>query len=208
MKRNIIPLILCAVAMLFASCKEQPVPEFIDDKPEKNIAMENLLTRRSVRQYTAEVPPMEVIEEICKAGTYAPTGMNRQSPIIIAVTNKELRDSLSRMNARVMGNDSIDPFYGAPVVLVVLADKNVHTCVEDGSLVMGNLMNAAHAKGLGSCWIHRAREVFETEEGKQILKDLGIEGDYVGIGNCILGYTDGEYPEAKPRKENWVYWVK
>jgi nitroreductase len=208
MKRNIIPLILCAVAMLFASCKEQPVPEFIDDKPEKNIAMENLLTRRSVRQYTAEVPPMEVIEEICKAGTYAPTGMNRQSPIIIAVTNKELRDSLSRMNARVMGNDSIDPFYGAPVVLVVLADKNVHTCVEDGSLVMGNLMNAAHAKGLGSCWIHRAREVFETEEGKQILKDLGIEGDYVGVGNCILGYTDGEYPEAKPRKENWVYWVK
>ena len=206
MKRNIIPLIL--VAMLFASCKEQPVPEFIDDKPEKNIAMENLLTRRSVRQYTAEVPPMEVIEEICKAGTYAPTGMNRQSPIIIAVTNKELRDSLSRMNARVMGNDSIDPFYGAPVVLVVLADKNVHTCVEDGSLVMGNLMNAAHAKGLGSCWIHRAREVFETEEGKQILKDLGIEGDYVGVGNCILGYTDGEYPEAKPRKENWVYWVK
>ena len=208
MKRNIIPLILCAVAMLFASCKEQPVPEFIDDKPEKNIAMENLLTRRSVRQYTAEVPPMEVIEEICKAGTYAPTGMNRQSPIIIAVTNKELRDSLSRMNARVMGNDSIDPFYGAPVVLVVLADKNVHTYLEDGSLVMGNLMNAAHAKGLGSCWIHRAREVFETEEGKQILKDLGIEGDYVGIGNCILGYTDGEYPEAKPRKENWVYWVK
>ena len=208
MKRNIIPLILCAVAMLFASCKEQPVPEFIDDKPEKNIAMENLLTRRSVRQYTAEVPPMEVIEEICKAGTYAPTGMNRQSPIIIAVTNKELRDSLSRMNARVMGNDSIDPFYGAPVVLVVLADKNVHTYVEDGSLVMGNLMNAAHAKGLGSCWIHRAREVFETEEGKQILKDLGIEGDYVGVGNCILGYTDGEYPEAKPRKENWVYWVK
>ena len=208
MKRNIIPLILCAVAMLFASCKEQPVPEFIDDKPEKNIAMENLLTRRSVRQYTAEVPPMEVIEEICKAGTYAPTGMNRQSPIIIAVTNKELRDSLSRMTARVMGNDSIDPFYGAPVVLVVLADKNVHTCVEDGSLVMGNLMNAAHAKGLGSCWIHRAREVFETEEGKQILKDLGIEGDYVGVGNCILGYTDGEYPEAKPRKENWVYWVK
>ena len=206
MKRNIIPLIL--VAMLFASCKEQPVPEFIDDKPEKNIAMENLLTRRSVRQYTAEVPPMEVIEEICKAGTYAPTGMNRQSPIIIAVTNKDLRDSLSRMNARVMGNDSIDPFYGAPVVLVVLADKNVHTCVEDGSLVMGNLMNAAHAKGLGSCWIHRAREVFETEEGKQILKDLGIEGDYVGIGNCILGYTAGDYPEAKPRKDNYVYWIK
>ena len=208
--KKIIPMMLCAAVMLFVSCKQQKtVPEFIDDKPTKNYAMENLLTRRSVRQYTAEVPPMDVIEEICKAGTYAPTGMNRQSPIIIAVTNKELRDSLSRMNARVMGNDSIDPFYGAPVVLVVLADKDTsHTYIEDGSLVMGNLMNAAHAKGLGSCWIHRAKEMFETEEGKQILKDLGIEGDYVGIGNCILGYTAGEYPEAKPRKENWVYWVK
>jgi len=199
-----------ALMMLCISCKQQtaPVPEFIE-KPSKDVTiMENLMTRRSVRSYTAEVPPMEVIEEICKAGTYAPTGMNRQSPIIIAVTNREMRDSLSRMNARVMGNDSIDPFYGAPVVLVVLADKSVGTCVEDGSLVMGNLLNAAHAKGLGSCWIHRAKEVFETEEGKQILKDLGIEGDYVGVGNCILGYTEGEYPEAKPRKENWVYWVK
>ena len=185
------------------------MPEFIDNKPQKDIAMENLLTRRSVRQYTAEIPPKEVIEEICKAGTYAPTGMNRQSPIIIAVTNRELRDSLSRMNARVMGNDSIDPFYGAPVVLVVLADKDTsHTYLEDGSLVMGNLMNAAHAKGLGSCWIHRAKEVFETPEGKQILTDLGIEGNYVGIGNCIIGYVDGEYPEAKPRKENWVYWAE
>ena len=200
--------ILAAVLLLLVSCKEQTVPEFIDNKPTKNTTMENLLTRRSVRQYTDEIPPKEVIEAICEAGTYAPTGMNRQSPIIIAVTNRELRDSLSRLNARVMGNDSIDPFYGAPVVLVVLADKNVHTYVEDGSLVMGNLMNAAHAKGLGSCWIHRAKEVFESEEGKQILADLGIEGDYVGIGNCILGYTAGDYPEAKPRKENWVYWVE
>ena len=206
--KKIIPMMLCVAAMLFVSCKEQPVPEFIDDKPAKSTTMEDLLTRRSVREYTDQVPPMEVIEEICKAGTYAPTGMNRQSPIIIAVTNKEMRDKLSRLNARVMENDSIDPFYGAPVVLVVLADKNVHTYIEDGSLVMGNLMNAAHAKGLGSCWIHRAKEVFETEEGKQILADLGIEGDYVGIGNCILGYTAGEYPKAKPRKENWVYWVK
>ena len=207
--RKLVPVILCVAAvMLCASCKEQTVPEFIEDKPAKNIAMENLLTRRSVRQYTAEIPPMEVIEEICKAGTYAPTGRNLQSPIIIAVTNREMRDSLSRLNARVLENDSIDPFYGAPVVLVVLADSSVHTYLEDGSLVMGNLMNAAHAKGLGSCWIHRAREVFESEEGKQILADLGIEGNYVGIGTCILGYTDGEYHEAKPRQENWVYWVK
>ena len=201
-------MLLCAALMVLCiACKEQTVPEFIENKPAKNEAMENLLTRRSVRQYTDEIPPMEVIEEICKAGTYAPTGMNRQSPIIIAVTNKEMRDRMSKLNAAVMGIDE-DPFYGAPVVLVVLADKNVHTYIEDGSLVMGNLMNAAHALGLGSCWIHRAREVFESEEGKQILADLGIEGDYAGIGNCILGYVNGEYPKAKPRKENWVYWVK
>ncbi len=191
------------------SCQQKAAEttENVDQENVKSTTMEDLMTRRSVRQYTAEMPPTEVIEEICKAGTYAPTGMNRQSPIIIAVTNKEMRDRMSRLNAAVLGADN-DPFYGAPVVLVVLADKNVHTYLEDGSLVMGNLMNAAHAKGLGSCWIHRAKEVFESEEGKQILADLGIEGDYVGIGNCILGYTDGDYPEAKPRKENWVYWVK
>ena len=201
-------MLLCAVVMLCCGCQQKAAEstEAVEENV-KNTTMEDLLTRRSVRSYTDEIPPMEVIEEICKAGTYAPTGMNRQSPIIIAVTNKEMRDRMSKLNAAVMGADN-DPFYGAPVVLVVLADKSVHTCVEDGSLVMGNLMNAAHAKGLGSCWIHRAREVFESEEGKQILKELGIEGDYVGVGNCILGYTKGDYPEAKPRKENWVYWVK
>ena len=202
-------MILCAAVMICMSCQQKAAEstESVDQENVKSTTMEDLLTRRSVRSYTDEIPPMEVIEEICKAGTYAPTGMNRQSPIIIAVTNRELRDRLSKLNAAVMGADN-DPFYGAPVVLVVLADKNVHTYVEDGSLVMGNLMNAAHALGLGSCWIHRAKEVFESEEGKQILADLGIEGDYVGIGNCILGYVDGDYPEAKPRKENWVYWVK
>lgn len=204
-----ITMILCAaVMMLCVGCQQKTETiEQTECETVKSTTMEDLLTRRSVRSYTDSIPPMEVIEEICKAGTYAPTGMNRQSPIIIAVTNKEMRDRMSKLNAGVMGADN-DPFYGAPVVLVVLADKSVHTCVEDGSLVMGNLMNAAHAKGLGSCWIHRAREVFESEEGKQILKELGIEGDYVGVGNCILGYTKGDYPEAKPRKENWVYWVK
>lgn len=202
-------MILCAAAMILcAGCQQKSeTTKPTECETVKSTMMEDLLTRRSVRSYTDSIPPMEVIEEICKAGTYAPTGMNRQSPIIIAVTNKEMRDRLSKLNAAVMGADN-DPFYGAPVVLVVLADKNVHTYIEDGSLVMGNLMNAAHALGLGSCWIHRAREVFESEEGKQILKDLGIEGDYAGIGNCILGYTAGDYPEAKPRKENWVYWVK
>ena len=184
-----------------------------DNKNETTMSttMQDLLTRRSVRSYTDQIPPKEVIEEICKAGTYAPTGMNRQAPIIIAVTNREVRDKLSKLNAAVFGpdNDS-DPFYGAPVVLVVLADTTAAmTWKEDGSLVMGNLLNAAHAKGLGSCWIHRAKEVFATEEGKAILAELGIDaGKYVGIGNCILGYVKGDYPEADPRKENYVYWIE
>lgn len=197
--------LIIAAALLLSSCSEC---EKTNEKA-MNSTMEDLLTRRSVRSYTDEVPPMEVIEEICKAGTYAPTGMNRQAPIIIAVTNREVRDRLSKLNAGVFGNNT-DPFYGAPVVLVVLADTTAAlTWKEDGSLVMGNLLNAAHAKGLGSCWIHCAKEVFETEEGKAILRGLGIDDTkYVGIGSCILGYVKGDYPTARPRKDNYVYWVK
>lgn len=170
-------------------------------------AMQNLLTRRSVRKYKPDMVPQEKLDKILEAGTYAATGMGRQSPIILAVTDKAMRDRLSKMNAAIMGEDS-DPFYGAPVVLVVLADKNVPTYLYDGSLVMGNLMNAAHAEGIASCWIHRAKEEFNSPEGKQILQDLGITGDYEGIGHCILGYADGDEPAAKPRKENYVYSVK
>lgn len=170
-------------------------------------AMQNLLTRRSIKKYKADMVPEDVIERICEAGTYAATGRNLQAPIILAVTNKELRDKLSCMNAAIMGSSG-DPFYGAPVVLVVLADKNVNTHVYDGSLVMGNLMLAAHAEGLGSCWIHRAKEEFESEEGKAILKELGIEGDYEGIGHCVIGYPDCETPVVRERKKDYVYWVK
>lgn len=170
-------------------------------------AMQNLLTRRSVRKYKPDMVPQEKLDKILEAGTYAATGMGRQSPIILAVTDKAMRDRLSKMNAAIMGVDS-DPFYGAPVVLVVLADRNVPTYIYDGSLVMGNLMNAAHAEGIASCWIHRAKEEFNSPEGKQILQDLGITGDYEGIGHCILGYADGDEPAAKPRKENYVYSVK
>ena len=210
-KRSLI--LLAAVAMMMASCVTVVNNENTGENKNEtvmNTTMNDLLTRRSVRSYTDEVPPMEVIEEICKAGTYAPTGMNRQAPIIVAVTNREVRDRLSKLNASVFGRDDMDPFYGAPVVLVVLADTTAaFTWKEDGSLVMGNLLNACHAKGLGSCWIHRAKEVFEMEEGKAILRDLGIDDTkYVGIGNCILGYTAGDYPEAAPRKDNYVYWIK
>lgn len=173
-----------------------------------NPVMEAMLSRRSVRSYKPDLPDRALIDQVLEAGTYAATGRGQQSPIMIAVTNKELRDKLSRMNAAVMGSDS-DPFYGAPVVIVVLADKNrPTTCVHDGSLVMGNLMLAAHALGLGSCWIHRAKEEFESEEGKELLKTLGIEGDYVGIGHCVLGYAEGELPKAAPRKENYIYFVE
>lgn len=172
-----------------------------------NEVMENLLTRRSIRSYQPDMIPMETIEEIVKAGTYAATGMGLQSPIIVAVTDKETRDQLSRMNAAVMGS-SADPFYGAPVVLIVLADKNRGTYLYDGSLVMGNMMTAAHSLGIGSCWIHRAKETFESPEGIDLLKQWGIEGNYEGIGHLILGYAKGEAPAPKPRKENYVYYVK
>ncbi len=169
--------------------------------------IKELFERRSVRSYKQEMIPREVIERVAEAGTYAPTGRNLQAPVIVAITNKEVRDRLSKLNAEIMGADS-DPFYGAPVVLVVLADRSVPTYLYDGSLVMANLMLAAHSEGLGSCWIHRAREEFDLPEGKKILRSLGIEGDYEGIGHCILGYPDGEIPDARPRKDGYVFWVE
>lgn len=169
---------------------------------------QTIITRRSIRKYKPDMLPKETIDRIIEAGTYAATGMGKQSPIIIAVTNKDLRDRLSKMNAEIMGASNTDPFYGAPVVLIVLADKERPTYLYDGSLVMGNLMLAAHDEGIGSCWIHRAKEEFESSEGKEILKSLGIEGNYEGIGHCILGYADGEEPKAAPRKENYVYYIE
>ena len=166
--------------------------------------VKKILTRRSTKKYKPDMVPKEIIDEILKAGTYAASGTGKQSPIILAVTNKELRDKLSKINAEIMGVNS-DPFYGAPVVLVVLADKNVATHVYDGSLVMGNMMLAAHDNGIGSCWVHRARETFEREEGKEILKSLGISGEYEGIGNCILGYSDEPEKQAAPRKNSYIY---
>lgn len=168
----------------------------------------NMHTRRSIRSFKPDMIPEEILETIIQAGTYAPTGMGMQSPIILAVTNKTLRDRLSAMNAKIMGKENSDPFYGAPVVLVVLADKSRRTFLYDGSLVMGNLMLAAHSLGVGSCWIHRAKEEFETAEGKALLKELGIEGEYEGIGHCVLGYAKEEIPPAKERKPDYVYYIR
>ncbi len=168
-----------------------------------------LESRRSCRSYKPELIEEEKLQAIIKAGTYAATGMGKQSPIIIAVTNKEMRDKLSSMNAKIMGQgEDFDPFYGAPELLIVLADKNVPTCVYDGSLVMGNLMNAAADLGVASCWIHRAKEEFESEEGKKILKSLGIEGNYEGIGHLVLGYAAENVKEAASRKDDYVYYIR
>ena len=172
-----------------------------------NEVLKNIETRRSVRSYKPDMIPQDILDQIIKAGTYAATGKNHQSPIIIAVTNKEVRDRLSKINAEIMGT-KMDPFYGAPVVLIVLAEKQFPTYVYDGSLVIGNMMLAAHSLGIGSCWIHRAKQEFERDEYKDLLKSIGIEGDYEGIGHCILGYTDGEEPAPAPRKDNYVYYIK
>lgn len=171
-----------------------------------NETISTLINRRSIRKFKQVQIKDEELEIILKAGTYAATGQGLQSPIMIVVQDKETIAKFSRLNADVMGRD-IDPFYSAPTLIMVLADKNRATNIEDGSLVIGNLMNAAYSIGVGSCWIHRAYEVFETQEGKEFLKSLGIEGEYRGIGNCVLGYPDQE-PKAKPRKENYIYYVK
>ena len=165
-------------------------------------AMYNLLNRRSVRKYTEKPVPDELLDQVLEAGLYAPTGMNTQNIYMVAVRDKETRDLMMKLNAAVMGRDS-DPFYGAPCVIVVLGDADGYPVVENGSLVLGNLMNAAHAVGLGSCWIHRAKQTFETEEGKALLRAWGLPENLVGIGNCILGYAE-EVPEARPRKEGRI----
>ncbi|MCR5776174.1 MAG: nitroreductase [Lachnospiraceae bacterium] len=174
-----------------------------------NETLKTLETRRSCRKFKPDMVKKEDIEAIVKAGTYAATGMGKQSPIIIAVTNKELRDALSEENRKIGGwGEGFDPFYGAPAVLIVLADKNVPTHIYDGSLVMGNLMNAAESLGVASIWIHRAKEEFESDFGKDLLKKLGIEGEYEGIGHCALGYAVEPAKEAAPRKDNYVYFVE
>lgn len=165
---------------------------------------EAIRNRRSVRKYTDEKVPQEIVDQIIEAGLWAASGMGKQAPVILAVNDKETRDEISRLNAAVM-NSTNDPFYGAPQVLVVLADKNVRTYVYDGALTMGNMMLEAYNLGVSSCWIHRAKEVFESEEGKAILAKAGIEGDYEGIGNLIIGYADGEIPSPRERADGRVY---
>ena len=169
-----------------------------------NEVLKSLKERRSCRKFLPQQVRQQDLEAILEAGTYAPTGMNRQAPVIVAIQDPETLAQVSRLNAAVMGSDT-DPFYGAPTVLVVLADPQVRTWLHDGALVMGNLLNAAHGVGVGSCYIFRAKETFETPEGKALLKAWGVPEHYVGVGNCILGYpAEGGIRAASPRKENYI----
>ncbi|MBQ8921222.1 MAG: nitroreductase [Oscillospiraceae bacterium] len=166
-----------------------------------NEILNAMKARRSCRAYKPDAVPKELLDQIAEAGLYAASGMNQQAARIVIVTDRALRDRLSEMNRKVGGWDAgFDPFYGAPALMIVLADKSCRTAVYDGSLVMGNLMLAAHASGLGSCWIHRAKEEFESEEGRALLAEWGIEGDWEGIGHCILGYRADELPAPPERK--------
>ncbi len=174
-----------------------------------NEVIKAMKERRSIRKFKAEMPSKADLEQIVEAGLYAANGRGRQAVITIAVTDKELRDKLSAVNNEIMGGpEGNDPFYGAPAILIVLANKEVPTAPYDGSLVMGNLMLAAHSLGLGSIWIHRAKEEFEMPEYQKLLKDLGIEGEWEGIGHCAVGYIDGDNPAAAPRNDGRVFWVE
>ncbi len=170
----------------------------------ENKVLECLETRRSFRRYRSEMVEEEKLDAILKAATYAPTGMGKQSPVIVLVKNKEVRDQIAAMNAKVMGRD-VDPFYGAPVVAIVFGHKTeAPTWFDDACLVAGNLLNAAHAVGVDSCYIYRAKEVFESPEGLALLQKWGLNEEYVGVANCILGYGEGEAPQPKPRKADYI----
>lgn len=174
-----------------------------------NDTIKAMRERRSIRKFQSAMPPKADLEQIVEAGLYAASGMGRQAVITVAVTQKQLREKIAADNCAIGGwKEGFDPFYGAPVILMVLAQKDSPTCVYDGSLVMGNLMLAAHSLGLGSIWIHRAKEESEREDYKALLRSLGIEGDWVGVGHCAVGYIDGDAPAAHPRKDNRVFWVE
>ena len=173
-----------------------------------NEVIRAMLERRSIRKFKPEVPKKEDLEQIIEAGLYAANGMGRQAAIVVAVTNREIIEKLSKVNAEIWGKEGIDPFYGAPAILIVLAEKDWRNAAYDGSLVMGNLMLAAHSLGLGSIWINRAKQEFEMEEWKAWLKSIGVAGEWEGIGHCAVGYIDGDIPKAAPRKANRVFWAE
>ena len=172
-----------------------------------NETLKVLKERRSVRKYKAEQIKDEELNAILEAGTWAPSAKGLQTSVMVVVQDPETIAYMSKLNAEIQGNPGTDPFYGAPTVVVVLGDGEKLNWLQDGSLVMGNLMNAAAALGLGSCWINRAMELFDRPEGKELLKKWGLPETYRGVGNCILGYVEGDLPAPKPRKDGWIHRV-
>lgn len=169
-----------------------------------NETLKVLKERRSIRSYKPEQLREEDLQAILEAGTWAATAKNLQSPVMVVVQAPETIAHMSALNAEILGKPGTDPFFGAPTVVVVLADGELVNWLQDGSLVMGNLMTAAAATGIGSCWINRAMELFDRPEGKALLRKWGLPETYRGVGNCILGYPDGDAPAPKPRKEGWI----
>jgi nitroreductase len=174
-----------------------------------NDVLRAIRERRSIRKFKDQMPDRSMLDQIVEAGLYAANGRGKQATVIVAVTDRKLRDRLSTVNCSIGGwTAGFDPFYGAPAVLIVLADKNNSNRVYDGSLVMGNMMLAAHSLGLGSIWIHRAREEFEMPEFQELLRNIGLEGQWEGIGHCAVGFIDGDIPKAARRKDGRVFWVQ
>jgi hypothetical protein len=174
-----------------------------------NEVLRAIKERRSIRRFRADMPKKDDLDQIIEAGLYAANGRGKQATIIVAVTDKKVRDRLSAVNCSIGGwKEDFDPFYGAPAILVVLADKNNSNRIYDGSLVMGNMMLAAHSLGLGSIWIHRAKEEFEMPEFQELLRSAGVTGEWEGIGHCAVGYIDGDVPHPAERKEGRVFWVQ
>jgi len=173
-----------------------------------NKTIEVLLNRRSIRKFKPEQIKDEELNAVLEVGKYAPSGGNQQSALFIVVQNKSMLEKISKMNSAVIGKAGADPYYGAPTVILVLADKTKVTPIEDASIALGNMYNAAYSLGLGSCWVHRTKQMFESEEGKTLLKEWGVEGDYIGVGSCVLGYPDCDQPKASPRKDDVVVMVK
>lgn len=173
-----------------------------------NETIKTLTERRSIRSYKPDMVEDSALEQILKAGTYAPTAMGRQAPVMVVVKDRDTINELEKLNASFMGDPNSKPFYGAPVVVIVFSDTRLtNNAIQDGSLVLGNLMNAAFSLGVDSCWINRATESFKTAEGKKFMQKWGLDDNFIAVGNCILGYRDGELPEAKPRKENYIIYA-
>ena len=172
-----------------------------------NETMTTLLNRRSIRAFRAQQISDEELNAVLEAGMYAPSGANQQAALLIVVQDPQARATITRMNQAVNGSAD-DPYYDAPTIVLVLADPTKVTPVQDASLALGNMFNAAHSLGLGSCWVNRERQMFETDEGKALLASWGVEGEYVGVGACILGYPAGEHPQAAPRKDGYVVMVR